>query len=212
MLDRLAGQKPQLSFIELTLLVGAVIASATSPHVLNGRITEFIAPSAAAFTAAIGIAAEYTGRVAVADGKEVAAASLQCAAEAEGFLAAAERAKAVRSVVKEKRLIFTLALCDDSSTPSVCSVNYTARANTHISIASPSCLYCDAVSACPTWTLHLIGMESTSINDTYTQYTHHSNNTRLRRSASVLEPRRQRWHYSFRCSWTASAWATICSS
>jgi hypothetical protein len=45
--------------------------------------------------AAIGIGAEYVGRVAVADGKEVAASTIQCAAEAEGLLANAERAKAV---------------------------------------------------------------------------------------------------------------------
>ena len=35
------------------------------------------------------------GKVAVADGKEVAAQSIQCAAESEGFLAQAERAKGV---------------------------------------------------------------------------------------------------------------------
>jgi hypothetical protein len=46
-------------------------------------------------SAAIGIGAEYVAKVAVADGKEVAAATVQCAAEAEGFLANAERAKAV---------------------------------------------------------------------------------------------------------------------
>lgn len=46
-------------------------------------------------SAAIGIGAEYAGKVAVADGKEVAAQSIQCAAESEGFLAQAERAKAV---------------------------------------------------------------------------------------------------------------------
>jgi hypothetical protein len=45
--------------------------------------------------AAIGIGAEYVGRVSVADGKEVAAATIQCAAEAEGLLANAERAKAI---------------------------------------------------------------------------------------------------------------------
>jgi len=45
--------------------------------------------------ASIGIGAEFVGRVAVADGKEVAAASIQCAAEAEGLLANAERTKAV---------------------------------------------------------------------------------------------------------------------
>ena len=95
LLDRLAGQKPQLTPLELAMLAGAVSASLASPLVLGGHIAEFIAPSAAAFTAAIGIAAEYTGKVAVADGKEVAAASMQCAAEAEGFLANAERAKAI---------------------------------------------------------------------------------------------------------------------
>jgi hypothetical protein len=46
-------------------------------------------------SAAIGIGAEYVGRVAVADGKEVAAAAICCASEAEGLLANAERAKAV---------------------------------------------------------------------------------------------------------------------
>lgn len=38
---------------------------------------------------------EYTGKVAVADGKEVAAASIQCAAEAEIYVANAERSKAI---------------------------------------------------------------------------------------------------------------------
>jgi hypothetical protein len=46
-------------------------------------------------SAAIGIGAEYVGKVAVADGKEMAAATMQCAAEAEGLLANAERSKAV---------------------------------------------------------------------------------------------------------------------
>jgi len=38
---------------------------------------------------------EYIGRVAVADGKEIAANTIQCAAEAEAFLANAERVKAI---------------------------------------------------------------------------------------------------------------------
>jgi hypothetical protein len=95
LLDQLAGQRPQLSALELFLLSAAVATSACSPFILSGRLTEFISPVAAAFTAAIGIAAEYTGKVAVADGKEVAASAIQCAAEAEGFLANAERAKAI---------------------------------------------------------------------------------------------------------------------
>ena len=99
LLDRMIGTKPQLSNLQLLLLGSAVLSTASSPLFLAGQLTEFVAPSMAAFTAAIGIAAEYRGRVAVADSKEVAAASLQCAAEAEGYLAAAERAKAVRSIV-----------------------------------------------------------------------------------------------------------------
>ena len=93
-LDRIAGQKPQLSALEVTLLSSAVLSAAFGP-VLFGQITEFLAPAAAAFSAAIGIGAEFTGKVAVADGKEVAAAALQCSAEAEGLLANAERAKAI---------------------------------------------------------------------------------------------------------------------
>ena len=46
-------------------------------------------------SASIGVGAEYVGRVAVADAKEIAATSMQCAAEAEGLLANAERSKAV---------------------------------------------------------------------------------------------------------------------
>jgi hypothetical protein len=95
LLDTLAGQRPQLSRLEFTLLSAAVVSAATSPLLLGGHVAEFLAPSAAAFTAIIGIGAEYTGKVAVADGKEIAAATMQCSAEAEGYLANAERAKAV---------------------------------------------------------------------------------------------------------------------
>lgn len=105
LLDRLMGTKPQLSNLQLLLLGSAVLSTAASPLILAGKLTEFVAPSMAAFTAAIGIAAEYRGRVAVADGKEVAAASLQCAAEAEGYLAAAERAKAVRIYISMAQFI-----------------------------------------------------------------------------------------------------------
>ncbi|GAX11717.1 hypothetical protein FisN_7Lh087 [Fistulifera solaris] len=94
-LDRLAGQKPQLSMLEFSLLSSAVLTAASGPFLLNGHVTGVLAPSAAALTAAIGIGAEYTGRVAVADGKEIAASCIQCAAEAESFLAQAERAKAI---------------------------------------------------------------------------------------------------------------------
>lgn len=126
LLDKVAGQKPQLTALELTILTTSVAAAASGPWVLGGKLTEFLAPTAAAckcrvivghsvfipgpkyprfyfdndadialVSAAIGIGAEYVGRVSVCDGKEVAAATIQCSAEAEGLLANAERAKAI---------------------------------------------------------------------------------------------------------------------
>lgn len=105
------------------MLSTSVAAAASGPWILGGKLTEFLAPTAAAckcnatctcigsevgcytishtsssffaVSAALGIGAEYVGRVAVADGKEVAAATIGCASEAEGFLANAERAKAI---------------------------------------------------------------------------------------------------------------------
>jgi len=98
MLDDLAGSKPQLSPLEITLLTLSIIAASSGPIISpteGYRISEVLAPAAAAFSASIGIGAEFIGKVAVADGKEVAAAAIQCAAEAEGLLANAERVKAV---------------------------------------------------------------------------------------------------------------------
>mmetsp|Transcript_25279 Transcript_25279/g.39153 ORF Transcript_25279/g.39153 Transcript_25279/m.39153 type:complete len:606 (+) Transcript_25279:140-1957(+) len=93
MLDNVTGQRSQLSVLEISLLAGSVVAAATSP--ILGNIGHVLAPASAAFCAAIGIGAEYTGKVAVSDGKEIAAATIVCAAEAEGLLAQAERVKAV---------------------------------------------------------------------------------------------------------------------
>ncbi len=97
LLDNITAEKPQLSQLEITLLSLAVAAAGSGPIFFpdGAKIAEVLAPAAAALSAAIGIGAEYTGKVAVADGKEVAAATLQCAAEAEGLLAKAERVKAV---------------------------------------------------------------------------------------------------------------------
>jgi len=96
MLDNLASLQPQLSVPELAALVGAVVASGLGPVAFPGTsVSEALAPAAAAFTASITIGSEYIGRVAVADGKEIAANTIQCAAEAEAFLANAERVKAI---------------------------------------------------------------------------------------------------------------------
>jgi len=94
-LDDQAGQEPQLTKLELIMLSLSVTAAASGPFIMGGELTEFLAPTSAAFSAAIGIGAEYVGRVSVADGKEVAAATIACAAEAEGLLANAERSKAI---------------------------------------------------------------------------------------------------------------------
>jgi len=97
MLDNMAGQTPQLSSLEQVLLSLSVVAASSGPIFFPAAfgVTKVLAPASAAFSAAIGIGAEYTGKVAVADGKEIAAATIQCAAEAEGLLAKAERVKAI---------------------------------------------------------------------------------------------------------------------
>jgi len=96
-LDSFAEQKSQLSGVELGLLTGSILAAGSGPILFQDsmKIVEVLAPAAAAFSAAIGIGAEYTGRIAVADAKEVASAAIIVAAEAEGLLANAERVKAV---------------------------------------------------------------------------------------------------------------------
>lgn len=96
LLDNLVSSKIALSKPELSLLIGAIIASGMGPIAFPGTsVTELLAPAAAAFTASITIGSEYLGRVAVADGKEIAANTIQCAAEAEALLASAERVKAI---------------------------------------------------------------------------------------------------------------------
>lgn len=97
LLDNITAQKPQLSQLEISVLSLSVVAAGSGPIFFaeGAKVAEVVAPAMAALSAAIGIGAEYTGKVAVADGKEVAAATLQCAAEAEGLLAKAERVKAV---------------------------------------------------------------------------------------------------------------------
>jgi len=94
-LDEVAGQTPQLTRLELVVLLGTVFVSGLSPVLLDARVTELLVPSMAAVSAAVGISAEYVGKVAISNGKEVAAVAIQAAAEAESILAAAERTKAV---------------------------------------------------------------------------------------------------------------------
>lgn len=48
LLDNLAGQKPQLRGLELFMLSASVAAAASGPWILGGKLTEFLAPTAAA--------------------------------------------------------------------------------------------------------------------------------------------------------------------
>ena len=95
LLDDVAGRTPQLTRLELVLLMVTVIVSAVSPAALPINVVEVLVPSMAALSAAVGISAEYVGKVAVSNGKEIAALAMQAAAEAESILAQAERAKAI---------------------------------------------------------------------------------------------------------------------
>lgn len=86
---------PKLTDVELGLLAAGVSGSFASPFFFQAKIIEVLVPSLGALVAWVGFNAEYNGKVAVARGKEIAATTLQAAAEAELCLAQAERAKAV---------------------------------------------------------------------------------------------------------------------
>jgi len=95
MLDDAAGKTPQLSSIELAALFASVLISFVSPALFSMKVVEVLIPSMAALSASIGISAEYVGKVAVANGKEIAALAIEATAESEACLAQAERINAV---------------------------------------------------------------------------------------------------------------------
>jgi len=95
LLDDLAADQNHISGLELTMLSLSVLSAALSPVIFDSGVVEVLAPACAAFSGLISVGAEFVGRVAVADGKEIAAVTLQCSAEAEAALANAERSKAV---------------------------------------------------------------------------------------------------------------------
>jgi hypothetical protein len=94
-LDDIAGRTPQLSSAEFFVLFSTVAVAAVSPIIFTVKVAELLVPSMAAISAAIGISAEYAGKVAVANGKETAALAIQATAESEVLLAQAERVKAI---------------------------------------------------------------------------------------------------------------------
>ena len=92
-LDADAAARPRVSGGEAAALAASVSAAAAAPFLENPALAELGVPAAALVVAAVGVAAEYGGRVATATAKEVAAVALRTASEAEAALAAAERAK-----------------------------------------------------------------------------------------------------------------------
>ena len=95
MLDDAADNAPQLTALETFVLSSTVAIAFFSPYVASAKLVELLVPAMSALSASIGFSAEYLGKVAVSQGKEVAATTLQAAAEAELVLAQAERAKAI---------------------------------------------------------------------------------------------------------------------
>ncbi|KAJ8613605.1 hypothetical protein CTAYLR_006144 [Chrysophaeum taylorii] len=81
--------------IESVLLGASAVLAAVSPMAFSDKVVEVVIPACALLAAAIGVTAEYAGRVATASGKEVSSISLKTAAEAEALVASAERSKAV---------------------------------------------------------------------------------------------------------------------
>mmetsp|Transcript_70092 Transcript_70092/g.158491 ORF Transcript_70092/g.158491 Transcript_70092/m.158491 type:complete len:519 (-) Transcript_70092:88-1644(-) len=94
-LDNVVGTKSQLSGAEFVFLAGGAVTAFASPLLFPGKVVELIIPAIAAFSAAIGFSSEYVGRTAVANGKEIAAVTIQAAAECEIIIAGAERSKAI---------------------------------------------------------------------------------------------------------------------
>lgn len=95
MLDEVVAGKSQLTGNEFVFLAACVASAGLSPLLFSEHIVEVLVPVAAAIPAAIGISSEYVGKISVSNGKEIASTTLQAAAEAEIFLASAERSKAV---------------------------------------------------------------------------------------------------------------------
>lgn len=60
-LDEVASRTPQLSRLELSILIATVSLSALSPFILSMKIVEVLIPSLAALSASVGISAEYVG-------------------------------------------------------------------------------------------------------------------------------------------------------
>mmetsp|Transcript_28429 Transcript_28429/g.53258 ORF Transcript_28429/g.53258 Transcript_28429/m.53258 type:complete len:512 (-) Transcript_28429:259-1794(-) len=87
-------RRPSTSTVFFTVL-SSMVLSLISPHTFSGEVTEVLVPTAASIIAVCTTAAEFRGKDSTSDAKEVAAVALARAAQAEAYLARAERAKAI---------------------------------------------------------------------------------------------------------------------
>ena len=77
MLDQAASAKTSISPSSVFVLSATVLVAATAPFAFGEKLVEVLVPSMSAISAAIGLSAEYNGKVEVARGKEIAAVTLQ---------------------------------------------------------------------------------------------------------------------------------------
>mmetsp|Transcript_12565 Transcript_12565/g.25588 ORF Transcript_12565/g.25588 Transcript_12565/m.25588 type:complete len:537 (-) Transcript_12565:298-1908(-) len=87
-------RRPSTSTVFFTVL-SSMVLSLISPHTFSPEVTEVLVPTAASIIAVCTTAAEFQGKDSTSDAKEVAAVALARAAQAEAYLARAERAKAI---------------------------------------------------------------------------------------------------------------------
>eukprot|EP00471_Norrisiella_sphaerica_P005475 CAMPEP_0184484190 /NCGR_PEP_ID=MMETSP0113_2-20130426/5898_1 /TAXON_ID=91329 /ORGANISM="Norrisiella sphaerica, Strain BC52" /LENGTH=526 /DNA_ID=CAMNT_0026865055 /DNA_START=176 /DNA_END=1756 /DNA_ORIENTATION=- len=87
-------RRPSISTV-FFIVLSSVLFSVVSPASFPEEITEVLVPVAASIIAVCTTAAEFQGKDATADAKEVAAVALAQAARSEAYLSRAEKAKAV---------------------------------------------------------------------------------------------------------------------
>lgn len=94
-LDNVVGARAQLSTRELSVLSASTLAAVAAPFALELELAKLITPCAAFGCALVGLWAEYVGKTANCNSKEMVKLAEQTAMEAEALVAAALRAKTI---------------------------------------------------------------------------------------------------------------------
>jgi hypothetical protein len=94
-LDNLVGARAQLSTRELSWLSASTLAAVAAPFALELELAKLITPCAAFVCTLVGLWAEYVGKSANFNSKEMVKLAEQTAMEAEALVAAALRAKTI---------------------------------------------------------------------------------------------------------------------